>query len=202
MCSSDLPNFMASRGLSVVYGAQHALLFVWPQTDERLVEYVSCDFVDRFQPEPVGFLVGRHPFIAIALEPVRMESLIDEVHHRNLVGIVSVVLRKNAITHGCHNCRFFRRKETYGWHLLNASRHDFSRGFVPECSLRKGVKSRVVPWLLTSFQRFARDWINRLGMVPRFAHLFSVRSIAVSAPRNPHAAKRSGAKIGGPYITL
>ena len=91
-----------------------------------------------------------------------------------------------------------------------------SRGLVPECLLAQSMEAGVVARLAFRFK-----WLAGAGSIGRDSDSCesvvavdqfwvgvelgiyrSLRNMLARRPRNPQAANSSGAKIGGPYITL
>ena len=197
-----LPYREAGWRLTVVQRLEHGLLIGWIKFNKWPSKHMLCDFGDSFQSKAMRFLIGRHSFKPVAIESVFVKTLVDEIYDRYFVEFVAIVLRQNSIAYSSHQLGFFGRKEAYRRNFLYSGENYISRRLVPKSLLANGCKPRVVARLCARWQRLSRIWINGSPVMLSARHQRSLRNRLASNPRNPHAAKSSGAKMGGPYMML
>src|SRR6185437_1564992 len=175
----------ARRRPRVMQREQDAVLFKPGGALKPFPEQKVRDLGDRNQPQAVGIPIGRHVREAVAFDASSEQAGVNRLQHRNLVFLVAVVLRQDAVANRPHENGLLGRKKTDSFMPPDTLEHHLARGLVPEFRLLQRVEAGIIAGLAAG------------------AHYFGFfRSRLASMPRKPQAANNSGARIGGPYRTL
>src|SRR5579875_2681662 len=214
----SLPDIVGSRRLALMNSQQDLILFYWLQIYKRRAKNVLRNGLNGLHAQAIRFVIRWHILVTIAGEAHMVQTVVNVIDDRNFMRLISIILRKQAITYRFQKARFFRRKETQRWDLFDPFAYKVTRGFIPDILLAQRMVARIVARL-----RHRLDWPPDLRVNGQKARggliicarrsllkgLLSVldlvlfhspsllKKLAIK-PRSPEAAKSSGAKTGGP----
>ena len=141
---------MLRIGLSIVQRFEDQLLAMHGEFDKGLSEIVACAISSiAFDPKPVCLLVGRHVFIAKAIERILVQPLVDDRENGNGACLRTIVLRHHTVDRPrLSNAASSAGKKANRRNLLDALCDDIARRLVPALLLVHGAVAGVVARLL------------------------------------------------------
>src|SRR5690349_7317720 len=138
-------------------------------------------FVNGLKPKKVSFLIRRHIFVAISVDLVLKQPLIDVVHDGDSAFWSTVILRQNAITYSGHHFELFSCKKTNRRDLESAVFYNIAGRCVPKRLLVKRAVSRIVSGLALGCDTFTGFRIHKPPASIVIVHLLS--SISTTRPQ-------------------